>query len=61
MGSNELMITEMVLQCILADQQPSEIAALLSCLVFQHRTRGEPKLTGMPVTLQKVIHTTIFT
>jgi superfamily II RNA helicase len=61
MGSNELMITEMVLQCILADKQPSEIAALLSCLVFCQKTREEPKLTGITNALKKVIHTPIFT
>ncbi|XP_021923108.1 helicase SKI2W isoform X2 [Zootermopsis nevadensis] len=53
MGSHELMITEVVLQCILADKQPSEIAALLSCLVFQQRTREEPDIPGMPLTLRK--------
>jgi superfamily II RNA helicase len=52
MGSRELLITEMVLECVLADKQPSEIAALLSCLVFQQKTRtfqqgkrAEPQLT----------------
>jgi antiviral helicase SKI2 len=45
MGSRELMISEMVLQCVLADKQPSEIAALLSCLVFQQKTRAEQQLT----------------
>jgi len=53
MGNHELMITEMVLQCILADKQPSEIAALLSCLVFQQRTSDEPVITD---TLKEVIH-----
>jgi len=46
MGSRELMITEMVLRNVLADKQPSEIAALLSCLVFQQRTKPFQKRTG---------------
>jgi len=41
-----LLITEMVLGCVLADKQPSEIAALLSCLVFQQRTKPFQKRTG---------------
>src|SRR5215469_15860782 len=60
MGSRELMITEMVLECVLADKQPSEIAALLSCLVFQQKTRtyqqgkrAEPQLTDK---LKQVYH-----
>lgn len=53
MGSHELMITEMVLHSILADKQPVEIAALLSCLVFQQKTRTEPVLTDV---LEEVIH-----
>jgi hypothetical protein len=56
MGSRELMITEMVLQCVLADKQPTEIAALLSCLVFQQRTRAKPKLTKK---LEEVNHSSI--
>lgn len=53
MGNHELMITELVLHCVLADKQPAEIAALLSCLVFQQKTRTEPVLTD---TLKEVIH-----
>jgi len=60
MGSRELMITEMVLHNILDDKQPSEIAALLSCLVFQQKTRtfqkktrAEPQLTEK---LKQVYH-----
>ena len=60
MGSRELMITEMVLHCVLAGKQVYEIAALLSCLVFQQRTkpfqkrtRAEPELTDK---LKQVYH-----
>jgi superfamily II RNA helicase len=54
------MITEMVLHSVLDKKQPSEIAALLSCLVFQQKTRpfqqrnrDEPQLTEG---LKKVYH-----
>jgi superfamily II RNA helicase len=60
MGSRELIITEMVLDGVLDNKQPSEIAALLSCLVFQqktrafqHRKQAEPQLTEK---LVKVYH-----
>jgi antiviral helicase SKI2 len=52
MGNHELMITEIVLRCILADKKPAEIAALLSCLVFQQKRKTEPVLTD---TLKEVI------
>lgn len=45
MGSNELIITELVLCNTFNDLEPSEIAALLSSLVFQAKTEAEPKLT----------------
>ncbi|KAJ4448311.1 hypothetical protein ANN_10326, partial [Periplaneta americana] len=45
MGNHELMITEIVLRDILTNKQPAEIAALLSCLVFQQRTESESELT----------------
>jgi superfamily II RNA helicase len=60
MGSRELMITEMVLHNVLADKQPSEIAALLSCLVFQQKTRPFQRKTGakpqLTEKLKKVYH-----
>lgn len=45
MGSNELIITELILSNILTDLDPAEIAALLSSLVFQAKTDIEPELT----------------
>lgn len=45
MGSNELMITELVLCNTFNDLDPAEIAALLSSLVFQGKTQTELKLT----------------
>ena len=35
MGSNELILTELVFENKLTDRPPEEIAALLSCMVFQ--------------------------
>ncbi|XP_011639222.1 helicase SKI2W [Pogonomyrmex barbatus] len=45
MGSNELLITELILKNVLTVLQPAEIVALLSALIFQQRTDVEPKLT----------------
>ena len=45
MGNHELIITELVFHNVLTDLQPAEIAALLSCLVFQQKNASEPQLT----------------
>ncbi|XP_067012923.2 superkiller complex protein 2 [Anabrus simplex] len=45
MRNNELIITELVLQNILKDMPAPEIAALLSSLVFQQKTKSKPPLT----------------
>jgi len=45
MGSNELIITELVFENKLTERPPEEIAALLSCMVFQQRNCSEPELT----------------
>jgi len=45
MGSNELIVTELVFNNQLTDRPPEEIAALLSCLVFQQRNCSAPELT----------------
>ncbi|KAL0131489.1 hypothetical protein PUN28_002783 [Cardiocondyla obscurior] len=42
MGSNELLITELILKNVLTVLQPAEIVALLSALIFQQRTGSEP-------------------
>ena len=44
MGSHELMITELVFHNVLTELQPAEIAAVLSCLVFQQKTSYEPQM-----------------
>ncbi|XP_053613916.1 superkiller complex protein 2 [Plodia interpunctella] len=45
MGTNELIISELVFRNVFTDKSPAEIAALLSCFVFQARTAIEPALT----------------
>jgi len=45
MGSNELIVTELVFNNQLTERPPEEIAALLSCLVFQQRNCSEPELS----------------
>ncbi|KOC59736.1 Helicase SKI2W [Habropoda laboriosa] len=59
MGSNELLITELILKNVLTVLEPAEIAALLSTLVFQQRTDVEPNLTAelkRSCEVLKVIH-----
>lgn len=51
MGNNELIITEIIFRNILKDLQPAEIAALLSCLVFQAKCNE----VQVPKTLKKCI------
>ena len=41
-NQNELLVTEMVLNNILSDCTPEEIAALLSCMVFEAKNVDEP-------------------
>lgn len=45
MGSHELMVTELMFENQLTDRPPEEIAALLSCMVFQQRNCSEAELT----------------
>lgn len=40
MGTHELLLTELVLKNILTDLDPAEIAAVLSALVFQKRSKA---------------------
>ena len=42
MGSHELLVTELVFDNVLTERPPTEIAALLSCLVFQQRNCSAP-------------------
>lgn len=52
MGTNELIISELVFRNIFTDKTPAEIAALLSCFVFQAKTQIAPVL---PDKLQKAV------
>ncbi|CAG4953559.1 unnamed protein product [Parnassius apollo] len=45
MGTNELIISELVFRNVFTDKNPAEIAALLSCFVFQAKTNVEQQLT----------------
>ncbi|KAI6780532.1 putative ATP-dependent RNA helicase-like protein [Emericellopsis cladophorae] len=45
-SGDELVLTELILDNVLAEFEPAEIAALLSAFVFQEKTDVEPVLTG---------------
>lgn len=53
-GMNELMITELVLENILKNLKPAEVAALLSSLVFQQKINDEVIDETMEKSLEKV-------
>ncbi len=44
MSNHELIITELVFESALTRLHPTEIAALLSCVVFEQKRCTEPKL-----------------
>ena len=44
-SADELVLTELILDNVLADYEPEEIVALLSAFVFQEKTDSEPTLT----------------
>lgn len=45
-SADELVLTELILENVLADFEPEEIVALLSAFVFQEKTEAEPTLTS---------------
>ncbi|CAJ2503668.1 Uu.00g110620.m01.CDS01 [Anthostomella pinea] len=45
-SADELVLTELILDNVLAEYEPAEIAALLSAFVFQEKTDSVPNLTG---------------
>lgn len=49
-SADELVLTELILENVLADYEPAEIVALLSAFVFQEKTDVEPVL---PAKLEK--------
>ncbi|KAF2232519.1 antiviral helicase [Viridothelium virens] len=44
-SADELVLTELILENVLADYEPEEIVALLSAFVFQEKTDNEPTMT----------------
>ncbi|KAF9055903.1 NUC185 domain-containing protein [Panaeolus papilionaceus] len=44
-SANELILTELILENTLAEYEPEEVVALLSCFVFQEKTDVEPLLS----------------
>lgn len=44
-SADELVLTELILENVLADYTPQEIVALLSSFVFQEKTEIEPRLS----------------
>ena len=47
-GSNEVIITELVYENKLRERPPEDIAALFSCMVLRQRNGGEPQLMYSP-------------
>ncbi|KAK3898285.1 NUC185 domain-containing protein [Staphylotrichum tortipilum] len=45
-SGDELVLTELILENVLAEYEPAEIAALLSAFVFQEKTDSVPRLTA---------------
>ncbi|KAF7784214.1 hypothetical protein Agabi119p4_379 [Agaricus bisporus var. burnettii] len=43
-SANELVLTELILENTLANYEPEEVVALLSCFVFQEKTEVEPSI-----------------
>ncbi|KAJ5542272.1 DEAD/DEAH box RNA helicase (Ski2) [Penicillium sp. DV-2018c] len=43
-SADALVLTELILENVLAEYEPEEIVALLSCFVFQEKTETEPNL-----------------
>ncbi len=41
-SANELVLTELILENTLANYEPEEVVALLSCFVFQEKTEVDP-------------------
>jgi len=44
-SANELILTELILENVLAAYEPEEVVALLSAFLFQEKTEVEPELT----------------
>ncbi|OZJ02181.1 hypothetical protein BZG36_04323 [Bifiguratus adelaidae] len=60
-SADELLLTELILNNTLADFEPAEIVALLSCFIFQEKNASEPNLTpklekGKEIILENATH-----
>ncbi|CEG40713.1 dead deah box rna [Plasmopara halstedii] len=53
----ELVLTEMIFENVLANLEPEEIVAVLSALIFQEKTQSEPTLTPTLEDTRNVIKT----
>lgn len=53
MSNHELLITELLVKSVFNDCEPEEVAALLSCMVFQQRCDDED--LELPSQLKEVI------
>jgi antiviral helicase SKI2 len=54
-NQNELMVTEMVLNNVLSEATPEEVAALLSCMVFEMKNAEEPPLQHAGGLKEKIV------
>src|ERR1700709_2130048 len=54
-SADELVLTELILENVLAEFEPAEIVALLSAFVFQEKTDNVPTLTPRLEAGQKTI------
>ncbi|KAK1940011.1 DExH-box ATP-dependent RNA helicase DExH11 [Phytophthora citrophthora] len=51
----ELVLTEMIFENVLANLEPEEIVAVLSALIFQEKSQSEPTLTPTLKTTREVV------
>lgn len=54
-SNHELMITELVFENVLTELHPTDIAAVLSCMVFEQKHCSEPQLNDVLVKSKKKI------
>ncbi|KDO16499.1 hypothetical protein SPRG_17981 [Saprolegnia parasitica CBS 223.65] len=52
----ELVLTEIIFENVLADLEPEEIVAVLSALIFQEKTQNQPTLTPRLLHAQSTVH-----
>ena len=59
-SNHELLITELVFENVLTSLLVTEIAALLSCVVFQDKRCDEPNLTETLKDVSNNIHISVY-